>query len=95
MLSEKQHLVFKENKNNLKISFERIAFIFFIFFIIFILFSTKIIHLSSYDIPQKKIKEKKQNFRSTIIDREGDIIAKSVRVINLKFTSFLEDFMSC
>ena len=75
--------VFKENKNNLKISFERIAFIFFIFFIIFILFSTKIIHLSSYDIPQKKIKEKKQNFRSTIIDREGDIIAKSVRVINL------------
>ena len=74
---------FKENKNNLKISFERIAFIFFIFFIIFILFSIKIIHLSSYDVPQKKIKKKKQNFRSTIIDREGDIIAKSVRVINL------------
>ena len=46
---------FKENKNNLKISFERIAFIFFIFFIIFILFSIKIIHLSSYDVPQKKI----------------------------------------
>ena len=49
--------VFKENKNNLKISFERIAFI-FLFFYFFILFSTKIIYLSSYDIPQKKIKRK-------------------------------------
>ena len=53
---------FKENKNNLKISFERIAFIFFIFFIIFILFSIKNIPLSSYDVPQKKNYKKKTKF---------------------------------
>ena len=35
-----------ENKSNLKISFERIAFIFFIFFIIAIIFSSKVILLS-------------------------------------------------
>ena len=33
--------LFKENKSYLKISFERIAFIFFIFFILAIIFSSK------------------------------------------------------
>ena len=42
---------FKENKSYLKISFERIAFIFFIFFILTIIFSSKIILLSLKDIP--------------------------------------------
>ena len=32
--------IFDENKSNLKISFERIAFIFFVFFIISIIFSS-------------------------------------------------------
>ena len=36
---------FKESKSNLKISFERIAFIFFIFFIISAIFSTKPLYL--------------------------------------------------
>ena len=36
---------FKESKSNLKISFERIAFIFFIFFIISVIFSSKTIYL--------------------------------------------------
>ena len=34
---------FKENKSYLKISFERIAFIFFVFFILAIVFSSKVI----------------------------------------------------
>ena len=37
---------FKENKSYLKISFERIAFIFFVFFILAVIFSTKVILLS-------------------------------------------------
>ena len=74
---------FVEKKSNLKISFERIAFIFFIFFIISLLFSAKILFLSYNDLPEQKIIKKKENFRSSIIDREGDILAKSVRIINL------------
>ena len=74
---------FVEKKLNLKISFERIAFIFFIFFIISLLFSAKILFLSYNDLPEQKIIKKKENFRSSIIDREGDILAKSVRITNL------------
>ena len=69
---------FVENKSNLKISFERIAFIFFIFFIISLLFSAKILLLSYNDPPKEIVLKKKENFRSSIIDREGDILAKSV-----------------
>lgn len=74
---------FVENKSNLKISFERIAFIFFIFFIISLLFSAKILLLSYKDPPEEIVLKKKENFRSGIIDREGDILAKSVRITNL------------
>ena len=51
---------FNERKFELKISFERIAFIFFIFFIIFLIFSFKIVHLGSYDLPEKKSLKKKK-----------------------------------
>ena len=74
---------FNERKFELKISFERIAFIFFIFFIIFLIFSSKIVHLGIYNLPEKKSLKKKENFRASIVDREGNIIAKSVRIINL------------
>ena len=72
-----------ENKSNLKISFERIAFIFFIFFIIAIIFSSKVILLSINDkIFTNKILKKK-NFRSSIVDKEGNILAKTVPIINI------------
>ena len=72
-----------ENKSNLKISFERIAFIFFIFFIIAIIFSSKVILLSLDDkIFTNKILKKK-NFRSSIVDKEGNILAKTVPIINI------------
>ena len=74
---------FVKNKSNLKISCERIAFIFFIFFIISLLFSAKILLLSYNDPPEEIDLKKKENFRSSIIDREGDILAKSVRITNL------------
>ncbi len=74
---------FKENKSYLKISFERIAFIFFIFFILAIIFSSKIILLSIKEIPEIKQTLKKENFRSSILDNEGNILAKSVPIVNL------------
>ena len=59
---------YNENKSNLIISFERIAFIFFVFFIIAIIFSTKVIVLSLEDKVFIKKISKKENFRSSIID---------------------------
>ena len=43
---------YKENKSHLRISFERIAFIFFVFFILAIIFSSKVILLSLKEIPE-------------------------------------------
>ena len=74
---------FKENKSYLKISFERIAFIFFVFFILAIVFSSKVLLLSTKKIPEIQKIVKKENFRSSILDNEGNILAKSVPVINL------------
>ena len=59
---------FKENKSYLRISFERIAFIFFLFFILAIIFSSKVILLSIKEIPEIKKVFKKENFRSSILD---------------------------
>ena len=74
---------YKENKSNLKISFERIAFIFFVFFILAIIFSSKVLLLSIKKIPEIKKIGKKDNFRSSILDNEGNILAKSVPVVNI------------
>ena len=74
---------YKENKSYLKISFERIAFIFFVFFILAIIFSSKVILLSIKKIPEIQKIIKKDNFRSSILDNEGNILAKSVPVVNI------------
>ncbi len=75
--------LYKENKSYLKISFERIAFIFFVFFILAIIFSSKVILLSIKKDPEIQKIVKKDNFRSSILDNEGNILAKSVPVINI------------
>ena len=74
---------FQENKSNLKISFERIAFIFFVFFIITAIFSSKTVYLGLKKTTQAKILKEKQKYRASIMDRDGNIIAKTVRVTNL------------
>ncbi len=74
---------YDENKSYLKISFERIAFIFFIFFVIAIIFSSKVVLLSLQTKPEIKKVYKKKNFRSSIIDKDGNILAKSVPIINV------------
>ncbi len=74
---------YQENKSNLKISFERVAFIFFIFFIIAVIFSSKTIYLGLKKNPQTQILKEKEKYRASIMDRDGNIIAKTVRVTNL------------
>ena len=84
LTNHNNEFLFKKNKSNLSISFNRIAFIFFIFFIISLLFSIKIFYFGSL-FNKKIIKASviKKDFRSDIIDRNGNIIAKSVITSNI------------
>ncbi len=71
-----------QKKSNLNISFNRIAFIFFVFVILSIIFSTKALFLGSLE---KKILKNiiESEFRSSIIDRNGNLIAKSIITNNV------------
>ena len=74
---------FEANRSNLKISFERISFIFFIFFIITLIFASKTIYLGFKKTNQTQTVKEKEKYRASIMDRNGNIIAKTVRVTNL------------
>ena len=76
---------FKENKSNLNISFNRIAFIFFIFSMVCLIYSIKIFYLGSLNstISQKKIYPSKINFRADIVDKNKNFIAKTVNTLTV------------
>ena len=78
-----ENFKFEENRSNLKISFERISFIFFIFFVITIIFTSKTIYLGFKKTNQTQTVKEKEKYRASIMDRNGNIIAKTVRVTNL------------
>ena len=69
---------YQKPKSNLIISFNRVAFIFFVFLIISIIFYWKAIYLCGFNKVEKKLEIFKLNFRSTILDNSGNIIAKTV-----------------
>ena len=77
--------LYKENKSNLNISFNRIAFIFFIFIMICFIYSLKVFYLGSLNLKlqPKKIEYIKQNSRADIVDNNGDFIAKSVNTLTV------------
>jgi len=77
--------LYKKNKSNLNIQFNRVAFIFFIFFIISIIYSIQLLHLGSL---KKDIKDEVQgsstkNYRADIIDINGNFLVKTVRTIDV------------
>jgi len=76
---------FKKNKSNLKIEFNRIAFLFFIFFVISIIYSIQLLHLGSLksNIVNTKTLINEKNHRADIIDRNGNYLVKSVRSIDI------------
>ena len=78
-----ENFKFEANRSNLKISFERISFIFFVFFIITIIFTSKTIYLGFKKTNQTQTVKEKEKYRASIMDRNGNIIAKTVRVTNL------------
>ena len=53
------------------------------FFIITIIFTSKTIYLGFKKINQTQIVKEKEKYRASIMDRNGNIIAKTVRVTNL------------
>ena len=77
---------YNNNRSDLNIKFNRIAFIFFFFFIISIIYSIHLIHLGSRksDLSnnnQSKIINKLH--RADIIDRNGSFLAKTVSSIDI------------
>ena len=74
---------FKEDKSNLNISFNRIAFIFFIFLMICTIYSIKVFYLGllNSEILKKETFTNKTNSRADILDVNGNIIAKTVNTL--------------
>ena len=76
-------------KSEINIQFNRIAFIFFIFFIISLIYSIHLLHLGSRDFQQSSENFNslfsKKLYRADIVDRNDSIIVKSVSSIDRLF----------
>ena len=72
--------LFKENKSNLNVSFNRVAFIFFVFISVCSIYLIKILYLGSQQPSVVKNQNKQiiENFRADIVDRNNNFIAKTV-----------------
>ena len=76
---------YKKSKSNLKIEFNRVAFIFFVFLTISLVYSIQLFHLGSLktNIKEKKQIINKKNYRADIIDRNGNYLVKTVSSIDI------------
>ena len=74
---------YTKSKNDINISFNRVAFVFFIFLIIALVFSLKSTYFGFLELNNKKISIHKKDYRSSIVDRNGNILAKTVNTINV------------
>jgi cell division protein FtsI (penicillin-binding protein 3) len=72
--------LYKKDKSNLNITFNRIAFIFFVFLIVCFIYSIKVFYLSSLisKIQIEKLTPLKKNYRADILDNSGNFIAKTL-----------------
>ncbi len=73
----------KYDRSKLNISFNRIAFIFFIFVLVLFIFSLKAFYLTGKKLPQNNITGLKKEIRSSIIDRNNKILAKTIITRNI------------
>ena len=73
----------KYDKNKLNISFNRVAFIFFTFILVFLIFSLKAFYLTGKKLPQNTIIISDKAIRSSILDRNNNILAKTVITRNI------------
>ena len=77
--------LFKKDKSNLNITFNRIAFIFFIFLIVCGIYSIRVLYLG---VLHSKIDTHithtiKSNYRADIIDKNGNFLVKTVNTIDV------------
>jgi len=83
----KNDFIYKKNKSNLNINFNRISFIFFIFFLISSIYIIHLIHLGSRKNSnlEKNLSNifGKELYRADIVDRNGRYLAKSVSSIDI------------
>ena len=88
---QKNDFLYKRNKSNLNISFNRIGFIFFVFFLISVIYSIHLIHLGSRNNDGPNLEEIKtfsnKLFRADIVDRNGKYLVKTVSSINIGISS--------
>ena len=71
------------NSKRIKISLNRVTFLFFVFFSLILVSSTKIIYLSLSQDKKILLQKNKKDFeilRSDITDRDGTIIARNIIV---------------
>jgi len=73
---------YNDAKNQISISFNRVAFVFFIFVTLTIIFSIKSGHFGFKNASVKQLNIKKKDYRATITDRNGNILAKTINIIN-------------
>ena len=78
-----EKFLYKDVKNKITISFNRIAFIFFVFVALGIIFSIKASYFGFKKENIKKTYIPSKDYRSSILDRNGNIIAKTVNTINV------------
>ena len=84
--SESEIIIEKQNINSVKISFNRISFLFFIFFSLITISSIKIIYLSLYPEKIFLTQNTSNNFtkgRRDIIDRDGTILARNISIYSV------------
>ena len=79
----------KYDKNKLNISFNRVAFIFFSFVLVLLIFSLKAFYLTGKKLPDNNIKGSKKEFRSNILDRNNNILAKTIITRNIGINPLL------
>ena len=83
----KNHFIYKKNKTNLDIRFNRVAFIFFIFFVIYLIYIIHLIHLGSRKSSIDKIENipvaTDKLYRADITDINDNYLAKTVKSIDI------------
>ena len=78
---------YKKNKSNLKITFNRVAFIFFVFFLISLIYSIHLLHLGSRKSKLTNnfniVKPISKLYRADIVDVDGNYIGKTINSIDI------------
>ena len=81
----RSEFLYKKNKSNLNITFNRIAFIFFVFLIVCSIYSIRVVYLGGLNVSKVEniTQPLKSNYRADIIDNNGSFIVKSVRTTDV------------